>query len=222
LSALEQLAFKIPEKGYLHKVGIDMQGSMLQEICEPPLQVQEVGGLLQCFVSYIDKRFMKNHWMMRQQEGCEEAIDDATCVETVYDAGIKIEKSGIDWSRLQILREKTQDQATGEISVASSAPPTSAAGRPRMALEMFGGSGGGGGGGGGEGARLTARAAGSRSADDVLLKENEDVRLRRRRERQEWQGSRSAQPDIRVQSCVHMHAHACPQLLMHAHIPTNT
>ena len=48
-----------------------MQGSMLQEICETPLQVQEVGDLLQCFVSYIDTRFMKNHWMMRQQEGWE-------------------------------------------------------------------------------------------------------------------------------------------------------
>ena len=54
----------------------------------------------------------------------EEAIDEATCVETVYDAGIKIEKNGIDWSRLQILRKETQDEATGEISVASSAPPT--------------------------------------------------------------------------------------------------
>jgi len=58
----------------------------------------------------------------------------------------------------------------------------------------------------------TARARmsvglGRRSADDVLLKRNaEDVCLRRRRERQEWRGSRSAPIDMRIQSCVNMHA----------------
>jgi hypothetical protein len=145
LSALEQLTFKIPEKGYLRKVGIDMQGSMLQEIRKTPAQVHEVGNLLKRVVSFIDKRFLKNRWMMQWQQGWEEAIDEATCADTVYDAGIKIEKSGIDWNQLQILRKETQGKATGRISAAScdpsSAPPSSAAGRrsrvsPQSALAM--------------------------------------------------------------------------------------
>jgi hypothetical protein len=145
LSALEQLTFKIPEKGYLRKVGIDMQGSMLQEIRKTPAQVHEVGNLLKRVVSFIDKRFMKNRWMMQWQQGWEEAIDEATCADTVYDAGIKIEKSGIDWNQLQILRKETQGKATGRISAASfdtsSAPPSSAAGcrsrvSPQTALAM--------------------------------------------------------------------------------------
>ena len=145
LSALEQLTFKIPEKGYLRKVGIDMQGSMLQEIRKTPAQVHEVGNLLKRVVSFIDKRFLKNRWMMQWQQGWEEAIDEATCADTVYDAGIKIEKSGIDWNQLQILRKETQGKATGRISAASfdtsSAPPSSAAGcrsrvSPQTALAM--------------------------------------------------------------------------------------
>jgi len=114
LAGLEHLAFKIPEEGYLHTVGIDMQGSMVKEIRETPMEsVKEVGDMLKRVISYIDKQFMKNRWKLRQQEGWEEAIDEALCADTIFDAGIKVEKSGIDWGRLQILREETHGAASG-------------------------------------------------------------------------------------------------------------
>ena len=90
-----------------------MQGIFVKEIRETPVQsVKEVGDMLKRVVSHIDKRFMKSRWAM-WQEGWEEAIDEAMCADTIFDAGIKIEKSGIDWGRLQILREETQGAVPG-------------------------------------------------------------------------------------------------------------
>ena len=111
LSGLEEFAFKIPEEGYVHEVGVDMQGSMVKDIRETPDQsVQEVGDMLKRVVSHIDERFMKKRWTRAGGllQAWEKEIDGATDADKIFDLGIEIERKGIDWARLQTLREETQ------------------------------------------------------------------------------------------------------------------
>ena len=83
----------------------------------PDAATKQWSDPLQCLVLSLGYA-----WKLWQQEGWEEAIDEALCADTIFDAGIKVEKSGIDWGRLQILREETHGAASGSHDKVSDIP----------------------------------------------------------------------------------------------------
>jgi len=116
LFCLQQLAFKVPELGYFPRDSNEVQTRMVclvtnARMSDRCLTVKQVAKLLTLVVSHIDKRYVKSYWKREHEEGWLKAIRLATCADTLYDAGIKLEKCGLDWTKLHSLRASSSSCA---------------------------------------------------------------------------------------------------------------